>query len=274
MPDDFKFSSFTDTGIYFYRTNKSSNNNKVHFKQNVICFLLEGNKVVSNGKRTKSFGNDKVLLLQASNVLMTEKTTVNNAYKMILMFFSNDFLSRFVENKKLLLEKKPKNNFNFSLLMKDNYISNFEDSLLFFENKPLISEHFIATKLEEILLYLIERERPVLTDFIHTALQSVPSPEIIEVIKNPANINLTVEELAFLCSMSISTFKRKFAEIYNTSPKKYFIEQKMKQAVYWLRQNKRPSEIYYELGYENLSAFSNEFKKCFGVSPSTYILQN
>jgi AraC-like DNA-binding protein len=145
---------------------------------------------------------------------------------------------------------------------------------LFFENKPLISEHFIATKLEEILLYLIERERPVLTDFIHTALQSVPSPEIIEVIKNPANINLTVEELAFLCSMSISTFKRKFAEIYNTSPKKYFIEQKMKQAVYWLRQNKRPSEIYYELGYENLSAFSNEFKKCFGVSPSTYILQN
>ena len=45
----------------------------------------------------------------------------------------------------------------------------------------------------------------------------------------------------------------------------------MEKAGLLLRQNKKPSEIYYELEYENLSSFSNEFKKFFGVSPKNYL---
>ena len=44
----------------------------------------------------------------------------------------------------------------------------------------------------------------------------------------------------------------------------------MARAALLLKQSKRPSEIYFDLGYENLSAFSNEFKKHFGVSPKNY----
>ena len=37
---------------------------------------------------------------------------------------------------------------------------------------------------------------------------------------------------------------------------------------------KRPSEIYADLGYENLSAFSTEFKKHFGMPPKQFQIGN
>src|SRR5690606_31502312 len=90
------------------------------------------------------------------------------------------------------------------------------------------------------------------------------------VVNNNLNKNLTVSQLAFLCNMSVSTFKRTFEKIFGMPPKKYFREYKLNRSMIMLKEGKRPTEIYFELGYESLSAFSSEFKKHFGVSPKVY----
>jgi AraC-like DNA-binding protein len=140
--------------------------------------------------------------------------------------------------------------------------------------KEVKNTSLLNVKLDEILLYIYLNYKEKLAITFNSIQSRNQNLELINVVHNNLNSNLTVEELAFLCNMSISTFKRKFIETFHSTPKKYFIEHRMQKAVTYLQQNKKPSEIYFDLGYENLSSFSNEFKKHFGVSPRTYVLQS
>lgn len=110
--------------------------------------------------------------------------------------------------------------------------------------------------------------------FIATMLKEDGPNSLQQVVQNHKFTNLTTSDMAFLCNMSLSTFKRKFQAAYDTSPKKYVIAEKMKKAAQLLQGSKKPSEIYFDLGYENLSSFSNEFKKHFGTRPSSYQIQS
>jgi AraC-like DNA-binding protein len=75
--------------------------------------------------------------------------------------------------------------------------------------------------------------------------------------------------------MSLSSFKRRFARIYGNSPNRWLLEKRMERAAKMLRQEKRKaSEIYYELGYENLSSFIQSFKQVYGTTPKQYQLLN
>jgi AraC-like DNA-binding protein len=65
-------------------------------------------------------------------------------------------------------------------------------------------------------------------------------------------------------------FNRHFLKAFNCSPKKYLTDRKMERAHELLLLDKRPSEIYFDLGYQSLSSFSTEFKKHFGMSPGKY----
>ena len=86
---------------------------------------------------------------------------------------------------------------------------------------------------------------------------------------------MTVEEMAFLCHMSLSTFKRRFAIIYGTSPNKWLLEKKMQKAAQLLKQGDfKVNELYFELGYENLSSFIHSFKLFHGVTPKQFQLSN
>ena len=80
--------------------------------------------------------------------------------------------------------------------------------------------------------------------------------------------NLTVPELAFLCHMSVSSFKRHFHEAFGMAPGRYLHARRMERAKAMLARKLRPSEIHLDLGYESLAAFSTAFKKHFGVAPS------
>jgi AraC family transcriptional regulator, exoenzyme S synthesis regulatory protein ExsA len=78
-----------------------------------------------------------------------------------------------------------------------------------------------------------------------------------------------LEQFAKLTGRSLSTFKRDFTKLYDTTPEKWLQKQKLEQAHFLITQkNKRPSEIYLEVGFESLAHFSTAFKKYFGQTPT------
>lgn len=263
--------TYDSVNIFFYQREKGPDQIKVklNYVQNMLCFMVKGTKELIDESSQYSMNQDQIGLVSSGNMLMNERVSLFEEFESLLIFFSNDFLSDFLKKYEIDMSDSAEEHPPVIALPKDEYLQNFQQSMILLRN-DFDRRNFRVAKMEEVLLYLYEKYPEQIQGFISKSITKTQNRSLIQVIQNHLFDNLNSQELAFLCNMSLSTFRRKFFEVYDTTPKKYIIGQKMKQAAYLLKSKKRPSEIYYELGYENLSSFSMEFKKHFGVSPRTY----
>lgn len=79
---------------------------------------------------------------------------------------------------------------------------------------------------------------------------------------------ISVEELASEFGISVSKLKRDFKTLFNTSVYQFYTHAKMDEAHRRLKTgNFSVMEVGYDLGYQNLSKFSQMFKKIKGINP-------
>ncbi|MBB6107626.1 AraC-type DNA-binding protein [Mucilaginibacter lappiensis] len=263
--------------IFRYDTAVASVKNRVTLQQNLFSFLLEGEKTVFYAGSTITIDPCQFLLLSAGNCLMSEMTAVKGgAYRSLLIKFDNKILADFftahpdlLRTKASKLEEEP-----VLLFEKDAFLHSFLGSLDLMLDKPL-SAGMQLLKLNELLLYLGESCPGQLQKLRNSSQEAGDEIQIRQAVNANIGQPVSVEELAFLCNMSLSTFKRRFAKIYGTSPNKWLIEKRMAKAAELLKQGGyKASDIYYELGYENLSSFIQSFKQAHGVTPKQYQLTN
>ena len=85
--------------------------------------------------------------------------------------------------------------------------------------------------------------------------------------------NMSLEKLGYLSGRSLSTFNRDFKKLFNTTPQKWLTDKRLELAYYHLSEKKlKPTEVYLEVGFEDLSHFSFSFKKKYGVSPTQLLV--
>lgn len=81
--------------------------------------------------------------------------------------------------------------------------------------------------------------------------------------------NISIEELASICCLSPSTFKRRFRERYSASPHRWFLGCRLDIAAMILRHADIPTRHIATLcGFINVSHFIATFKRRFGTTPS------
>ena len=81
--------------------------------------------------------------------------------------------------------------------------------------------------------------------------------------------NVSIQRFAYMTGRSISSFKRDFASIFSDTPNRWLIQKRLKEAYFLIdKKGKKPTDIYLDIGFEDLSPFSFAFKKKFGVSPA------
>ena len=123
-------------------------------------------------------------------------------------------------------------------------------------------------KFEEILLYLIFKYEQSFIDYLHSLITHEIKSPFKTVIENNAISNLKMEEIAFLCNRSLSTFKRHFITEFQENPGKWIQKKRLLYAKEQLEHKKcKPSDIYADIGYTNYSNFSTAFKNEFGINP-------
>jgi AraC-like DNA-binding protein len=265
--------------ILRHRTNKPAVRAKIMLQQNLFTFLLDGEKTVRFAGTQVAVKPHQFILLTAGNCLMSEKlAAATAAYHSILFFFDGRLLSDFFNRHSLFTGQQTKQPGQppFLLFEKDAFLVHFTHSLdsLLAADAP-IHQDLQKIKLEELFLYLALQYPGQLQQLRNRSVEANEELVIRQAVTSNINSNITVEELAFLCNMSPSTFKRRFARMYGSSPNKWLLEKRMETAAAMLRQgNRKASELYDELGYENLSSFIQSFKRVYGVTPKQYQRSN
>jgi AraC-like DNA-binding protein len=218
----------------------------------LFSFLLEGNKSVQYAGRKVTIDPNQFFLLSAGNCLMSEKISApNGQYRSILFFFDSEVLTDFFMRHPMLCEplKRKQNEEPFLVFEKDAFLKNFVDSLgLILAPGQSLSQELQSVKLEELLIYL-SGCYPEMLERLHFSSYNSDQDILIRqvVTANIYNV-ITVQELAFLSYMTLSTFKRQFARIYGKSPRKWFQDKRMHKAAQMIKSsNVNVSEIYLEL---------------------------
>ena len=147
----------------------------------------------------------------------------------------------------------------------------FENLRYYFDHPNLISENLLRIKIKELLFILAAIDASGDNKKILSSLFEANEYKFQEVIQTHLFKDLNLEDLAFLTQLSLSSFKRKFGQIYGTSPKRYFISKRLEKAQLLLRTtDMQVSEIAFECGFTEVGYFGKTFKKHYNSSPSEF----
>ncbi len=263
--------------VHYFISDAYSNKTKIQLNANLISFLFEGSKELYHENYSKTITENQFVLAKSGNCLMSEKLSDNHKYISLLLFFNDDFISNFKRKYELFStdHQKKQTDKKFKVLEYDSFIKNFVTSMRqILDSNTKMKEDFFKLKLEEILYYLVQKKGIEILDFFSTTPIQKHHIRLKSTVENNIFSKLTLEELAFLSHMSLSTFKREFSKIYGMSPSKWIHEKRLeKSAQMLLVEKERPIDVYATIGYESLSSFTQSFKHKFGITPKQYQLQ-
>ena len=136
----------------------------------------------------------------------------------------------------------------------------------YFEMKD-IPENIASLKLTEAISIL-----RAIDEEIDDVLANFEEPGKIDLagyMEKNFMFNMPIEKFGYLTGRSLTTFKRDFKKIFNTTPQKWLTQKRLELAHYQIvEKSKKTIDVCYEVGFENLSHFSYIFKKHFGYAPT------
>lgn len=272
-PNEIKEINTGEVQLYEYCISQSVEKIKVQLSKNVISFLVEGTKELITNNSSTTVQSNQFLIIKSGNCLMSENISVSNNYRSMLLFFSNASLVAFIERYKIKLNQQQSTN-PFFIESYDVFLKNMVSGLVAIKSQSSdFLDVILPLKLEEVLLYMIQKNG---TGFLNQFLEdaTIEKNNFVTTIKQNVLNNLSVSELAFLCNMSISTFKRNFEKEFKTSPMQWFQNERLLHSDYLIVTKKmRPSDIYETIGFETLSSFTQAYKMKFGITPKQAQLQ-
>ena len=149
-----------------------------------------------------------------------------------------------------------------------------------------IRKPFSINHLEVTVRKLIENRKKIFDYFAdHSIIKTNQSFDISDnerafleeltviILKNMANSDFGVEELAKAAGMSNSSFYRRLKKLTGQTPSSYLRNFRLQKAVELLQENKdlNVTQAMYEIGIESSSYFSSSFKKLYKLTPSEYV---
>lgn len=145
----------------------------------------------------------------------------------------------------------------------------FMQSLIAYENILSKSRDpgLLDVKRKEAVLILIG-ENPDFT----TILFNFSEPGKIDLegfMQKNFHFKVDLSRFAYLTGRSLSTFKRDFGKIFHMTPNRWLLKRRLEEAHSLITiKHHKISEVYNEVGFEDLSHFSFAYKKHFGFPPS------
>ena len=244
--------------------------------ENRACFFY----MVEGAYRTHSTSNkvelgkkDGVVKRCGSYISEFLETTESNKCEAIAVYFYEDILREIYNETPALFNEGTSDNI-IQKVSGNQLIDQYIESLIFyFENPVLADDPIVKLKLKEFIILLLKTDKYSSVLELMSDLFNPISASIKQVVENHLYSDISIDEVAHLCNMSLSSFKRAFKKTFKESPARYIKTKKLEKAAQLLHvSDKSVANIAYECGFNNPDSFSTIFTQQFGVSPKKYQL--
>ncbi len=247
--------------------------------QNTGCFIYfkqRGPKLLSSEENAQLKSNEAVLLKCGSHFLDLLKETDDDQVEVIAIHLYPSVLKKLYTGDLPAIVKKQNNSKGSQVVVSSNVIAKFIDSLEFyFQNPSLVNNDLLELKIKELILLLVQSKNINSILELVGDLYSANTVHVKEVINLHLFSNLKLDQLAKLCNLSLSSFKREFKKEYDDSPTNYINDKRLEKAKELLTVTDLPiSEIAYETGFQDSLYFTRLFKNKIGIPPTAYRTEN
>lgn len=234
--------------------------------ESVLVLQLSGQLTFETSNERILTKSGDMLLVRKHQFVKTTKTPINKEYyKAILFVLKDDILRKYAMEHQI--ETNEKHNGQSNILIPENaFLKGFFNSLIpYMQNQKNISNQLSTLKVKEAVELLL-LAKPDLKNFLF----DFSEPHKIDLEKfmlSNFKFNVPIENFATLTGRSLAGFKRDFQKTFGVSPRQWLQTKRLTEAHYQIENNnKKPSSVYLELGFESLSHFSYAFKKQFGYA--------
>lgn len=237
--------------------------------EHILSFQLAGSLKVEDGQQRYVFEEGSIRFHQRNHLLKFYKQLPANGgeFKSLSIYFHQQILHNF-SREYHYTPAETHHKQTITLIEPGGLYTGFLHSLQPYEQIALSADQdLLHLKLKEALLLLL-KSNPELAGILFDF--TAPGKIDLEafMLKNYL-FNVSMERFAYLTGRSLATFKRDFEQIFHTSPGRWLLQQRLQEAHHRIKEKgMRPSDVYLEVGFEDLSHFSFAFKKVYGVAPS------
>lgn len=240
--------------------------------EHTLSYQFSGVLTLDDGKQKYSSSRGSLRLIPRNQLMRFNKSPQDGAhYQSLSVYFSQNFLKRFALEHSFIakadtkMDSKPVLDLHCDSLMKQ-YIYSMES---YIREKALDDPTLIDAKLKEGLWLLLKSNpqvAPILFNFSEPYKMDLES-----FMKQHYYFNVRLERFAYLTGRSLAAFKRDFGEKFGMPPGRWLTRRRLEEAHRLLSETgKSVSEIYLDLGFEDLSHFSVAFKRQYGISPARF----
>lgn len=236
-------------------------------REHFFLYIAKGAIHGYDGSKKLSLAAGEYCLVRKNRLARYNKERINDEFEKVVIIFDEAFLKKFQE-KYTTASAVFKPTETFVSLEKNDAVTKFISSLIpHYNGAGKIDKAVADIKREELLIILLKAQPELAGIFFD---YGIPQKINLEAFMNRNfRFNVGIHRFAFMTGRSLSAFKRDFKEIFHDTPNHWLIRKRLQEAHFLIeKKKKRSTEIYLELGFEDISHFSFVFKKEFGYPPS------
>jgi len=238
-----------------------------------LIYILSGKLNIVEADSQSIFKQGDTVFVRRNTLAKFTKYPDNNGqpFRSLSIFFKKSFLKDYLvrNNLETGLGDSTCNPVKIKKVASTPLMKTLFDSLyLYFDSGLVLGRELSEIKTREAIMLLAQIDYS-----LYQSLFNLTEPGKIDLEKFMCKnfmFNVPLETFAKMTGRSLSTFKRDFEKIFNKPPSRWLKKKRLEFAHYLIKEkHKTPSDVYLEVGFENLSHFSSSFKEVYGYNPSS-----
>ncbi len=266
--------------IVRFSTSTNSGIEPTSISRHAIGYVVRGEKYIYDGDICLHAQRGDIFFLGKGQHHIENLTEKHSHFEQVLFYITSEELKGIITTFEITYSLNITNDHSCERCRTGNSIVAKTPTLLknFFNNTVdyLYDENFSHDqaaeniKMTELIYHIISSDDGCMKNKIISCIDLEKS-SFEQIIFANTFIDIQIEKLAMLCNRSLTSFKKEFRRIFDSSPHQWFLRQRLSHArLLLISTRKSIAEIGSECTFPNTSHFIKLFKRSYGQTPATY----